>query len=432
MDESTAQIAHLYRRAGFGARPEELDAAAARGYQATLAGLLEASAPDPAGDAVALPTMTSTYRLFRNADAATRMATAHQLRQEAIALGSWWLQRMVATSNPLTEKMTLLWHGQFATSIQKVRFARLMYGQNQIFRTQGMGRFDTLTQAVAKDPAMLIWLDANTDKQSHPNENFARELMERFTMGVGNYSETDVREAARCFTGWVFNPVTGAYGLQPLQHDDGTKTVLGHTGNLSGEDVVDIVTHSPASARFVVASLWSHLAYPVTTTDKVVAELAPAYAADLDVSALVAAIFNHPGFVSPEARTGLVKQPVEYVVGALRALGLGADSPALLAALDQLGQVPFAPPSVGGWPQNDYWLSTASALTRLRLADRLVAGADISTVADAPRTDRVDAAARLLSVERWSPSTAGALQAVSGSPPELVALALVSPEYVSN
>ncbi len=244
MNGSRASLAHLYRRAGFGGRPEEIDAAVAAGYGATVERLLDRSRPDPVAAAVAPPPLTATFTR-PSTDPATAMAEARSLAQEGRSLALWWLQRMAAASSPLPEKLALLWHGHFATSLQKVRYPKLMYDQNQLFRTMGAGSFASLTQAVAKDPAMLIWLDASTDKKSHPNENFARELMELFTLGIGNYTEDDVRQAARCFTGWVFDRQTGAFALQARQHDNDPKTVLGQSGNLSGEDVIDIVTHSP-------------------------------------------------------------------------------------------------------------------------------------------------------------------------------------------
>ena len=431
MNGSRARLAHLYRRAGFGGRPDELDAAVAAGYGATVDRLLDRSRPDPAAAAITPPALTATYAPL-STDPSTAKTQARSLADEGRALGLWWLQRMAAASSPLPEKLALLWHGHFATSLQKVRFAKLMYDQNEIFRTMGAGSFASLTQAVAKDPAMLIWLDAATDKKSHPNENFARELMELFTLGIGNYTEEDVREAARCFTGWVFDRQTGSFVLQIRQHDHGLKTVLGRTSNLAGEDVIDLVTHSPVGARYIAAKLWSHLAYPVKPSDPLVTDIATGYTADLDLTALLRAIFLHPQFTSDTAATGLVKQPIEYVVGSLRALRLPADQPVVLTLLEEMGQVPFAPPSVGGWPQNAYWLSTAATLARLRFANLVAGRADLSAIADEARSQRADAAAHLLSVDTWSATTATALARVADNPWALTSLALVSPEYATN
>ena len=268
-----------------------------------------------------------------------------------------------------------------------------------------------------------------------PNENFARELMERFTMGIGTYTESDVHAAAVCFTGWTLDRKTGSMVIRPLRHDSTPQTFLGVTGLNSGQQVIDIVTHSDASAEYVPAALWSHLAYPVTTTDSVVADLSPSYATDRNVANLLRAIFTHPEFVSDTARTGLIKQPTEYVVGTLRVLGI---TPAeisggrVLPTMAGLGQVLFDPPSVGGWSQNEYWLSTAAALARWQFAHRLAQVADISAVADEAPPARVEAAASLLGLAGWSSATATTLGKAANDPPTLMTLALVSPEYVSN
>ena len=191
----TDLVAHLYRRAAFGALPAELASASAVGYEATVRALVSGlSEPDTGGGAVPTPVLTSPVSLYqqrhaaRGGGSAARSSLKAQVRQEFVDLTTWWLSRMLVTSTPLNEKLTLLLHGQFPTALSKVKFPVYMYGQNQLFRTQGSGDFTTLTQAVATDPAMLIWLDADSNKANDPNENFARELMERFTMGIGTYT----------------------------------------------------------------------------------------------------------------------------------------------------------------------------------------------------------------------------------------------------
>ena len=433
----SASVALLYRRAGFGASASQIAALSAQPYSTTVDQLVgPLGGPDPGADTIPVPPLSpppTNYAQLKN-DATARQALARTLAVQRVALTNWWLGRMVSTTNPLQEKLTFLLHGHFPTAISKVRFPIYMYGQNQLFRTKGSGDFDALTQAVATDPAMLIWLDAASDIGSSPNENFARELMERFTMGIGNYTEDDVRAGAACFSGWRLSRVTNAFTIDAKQHNNSPQTFLGNQIN-SGQQAIDLVTHSSASAKFVPAALWSHLAYPVTTQDPVVADLSPGYAADRNVANLLRAIFQHPSFVSDASITGLIKQPTEYVVGALRALGVKAASLGTLpvqATLAGLGQVLFNPPSVGGWDQNEYWLSTAAALTRWDFAHRLATTADISSVADQPAAARVDATAALLSLTGWSTTTAAALQPAAGNPETLVTLGLVSPEYVSN
>ena len=456
-DPARSDLAHLLRRAGFGARPDELDAAVQAGYESTVETLLAGlTAPDPAGDAVALPDLTNAVAAPGSAtsDVSARRARQMVENQQYLNLQRWWLDRMIATSTPLREKLTLLWHGHFATAFQKVRYASLMYNQNQLLRTMGGGSFETLTQAVAKDPAMMIWLDTQTDSAADPNENFARELMELFTLGIGNYSENDVQASARAFTGWGLTPGTFQFVLRPRRHDNGSKTFLGQTGNFDGTDIVHIVTHEPEGTKWVVAGLWSHLAYPVAPTDPIVGSLATAYAKDLDVTSLLRAIFLHPAFTSTTAKQGLVKQPIEWLVGAARALGLNADlqatapatSPAATSPaaaprtgrslmgefLTLLAQEPFNPPNVGGWDQNGYWLNTATSLARLQAGLTIGEHVDATSLTALPVSQRASALATQLSIDGWGTTTASALNHVAAHPVVLVGLALSAPEYVLN
>ena len=428
VDPVRADIAHLFRRAGFGARPAQLDALAPGGYQGAVEYLLDQTTPDPGTAGLPAPAVSSTVAW--STDPTTRSLQQGQLAKEQTALRQWWMSRMAAAERPLAEKMALYWHGHFATSIDKVTYPGLMLTQNQIFRTQGLGSFGDLTLAAAKDPAMLVWLDTQYDRKAHPNENFSRELMELFTLGIGNYTETDVREAARAFTGWSYDTKNVAYQFLPTQHDNGSKTVLGTTGSLAGEDVIKLVTTSPVGVRFVAARVWSHFAYPTTPADSVVDDLVEAYGANLDLSALMRAVFLHPAFRSDQARTGLIKQPIEYVAGVMRALNLAADMPFVDPALANLGQLPFRPPNVGGWPQNGYWLSTSASRWRLSFARSAAAKTDLRPVIDTAPALRYQAVSRMLSVD-FSPATTAALQAVATDPVQMMTLALVSPEYVA-
>ena len=274
---------------------------------------------------------------------------------------------MADTTTPLREKLTLLMHGQFPTGIDKVGLPIYMYRQNRIFRNLGAGPFDHLVSAVSLDPAMLIWLDLSSNQRLSPNENFARELMERLTMGVGNYSQRDVREAARAFTGWGIAYPSGGFEFDTWAHDFGEKTFLGHRGNLDGEDIVRIVTHSDAAARCLPARMWSFLAYPVSMGDSVVSDLADVFRQHLNITELLRAILLHPRFVSATSMQGLLEQPIEWIAGILRAFHLHAKdfekqygSDYLQSVLTDFGQVPFNPPTVGGWGSNQYWLSSAS------------------------------------------------------------------------
>lgn len=426
-------LAHLYRRAGFGATPSELKAAEKLGFKAVVDQLLEGlSGPDRGGDTVKLPWLTPLAE-------ASIPGFSYDDFDEFLKLSAWWLDRMIVTDTPLREKLVLLLHNQFPTSFQKVNSASLMYNQNELFRKLGAGSFDVLTQAVAKDPAMLIWLDTGTDHKAHANENFARELMERFTMGVGHYTQTDVEQAARAFTGWTLDYTTGDFFFNEYDHNNDVKRFLGHTGRFQGEDIINIVTHTEASAKWVVARLWSWLAYPVTPGARIVAELAPKYKRDLNIKNLLEAILHHPEFVSATAMKGLVKQPIEYLVGTLRMLGLTTaafSEGTLVWLLASLGQQPFVPLNVGGWGQNQYWLSTSASNAQLSLAWNVAQYADLTEVEDLNGRPgpQVGAVGRMLGLETWSNETYRALwkMAQQGSPQEILVLALVSPEYLLN
>ena len=429
--ELRGSLAHLYRRVGFGALPQELDAAVAAGYPATLDRLLDLSRPDPPADAIAPPTVTPVPDPLP-ADANERRIVQNRALTETRQMILWWLDRMVVSTNPLREKLTWFWHGHFATAYTKVREPALLYRQNLLLRSLGAGPFEELAQAVAKDPAMMLWLDTNSNAKGKANENFSRELMELFTLGIGNYTEKDVAEGARAFTGWRFDRTVDGFAFVPTLHDAGIKTVLGATGPLKGEDVVRTAVQAPPTARYLAAKMFGHFAYPVAPNDRVVDDLVRAFGADLNVTNLVQAIFRHPAFLSPAARTGLVKQPVEHLVGALRALGLRADKLVMLEGLRDAGQMPFDPPDVNGWPQNGYWLGTSSSLARLKQSEMLAQTIDVSAIGAVVQKDRPAHVARMLSLGPWSTRTADALRHVAGEPRMLLAAALVSPENLLN
>ncbi len=456
----TSQVALLLRRAGFGPTGLQIDQAASEGFSASVDNLLNYSSGDPA-DLVQPPQGMTWFPPGlidgKGSKSPSTVASKREFVKSQMTSASdlvlWWLERMRTTTNPLREKLTLNLHNNFATAISKVQLPLLMYNQNQTIRSMSNGSFEELTQALGKDPAMMIWLDTETDKANHPNENFARELMERFTMGVGNYTQQDVEEAARAFTGWTLNPQDGSYMFEPTQFDPTSKTYLGQTGNFTGEDIIHLATNSQASHNWVTSRLWSMFAYPISTSDPIVTnDLAPAYSSNLNISDLIHTIFTHPNFVSQNSLQGLVKQPVEWLVGMYQALNLKFLNPPNLvtlgsaiatesnkasrlatATVHDLGQVPFDPPNVGGWPQNQYWLSTASSLFRWKYGSIAVKLGDNSMVEGTSPQGRPDAAAQLLGIDGgWSKSSLEALNAVSSDPAQVTSLALISPEYVSN
>ena len=437
MANDTRDVALLLRRAGFGSTPAERARAAARGFEVTASELVaRARTANDAANARPEPRFSTPIDVAAIADPTQRQAAIRDNtkveNQESAALSLWWVERMTLTDNPLREKAAFVLHDHFATSVDKVRRGALMYRQYRLLRDQGLGNFETLVQALAIDPAMLLWLDGNDNVAKRPNENFARELFELFALGVGHYSEQDIKEAARAFTGWAYNRKSDAVALRPKQHDTGIKTVLGTTGNLDSAAVVRIATHRVDAARHLAAKWWSRLAYPVGQDDPVLNGVASSFAATLDTGALVQSILLHDAFRSSAARTGLVKTPVEYVVGTLRAFGVAPTDVDAARALRELGQVPFRPPSVGGWPQNEAWLTTATAVTRAQFAGRVVAKANLKTVNDAAAASRPQVLADLLGVDAWSDATAAVLRAQAKDVKTVTALALIAPEYQVN
>src|SRR6478672_7242768 len=254
---------HLLNRAGFGATDAEIAEFAALDRAQAVDRLLASARREPS---VAPPAFVDApfepYYRLRNMTAEERMAAQRRLAQDSFELRAWWLREMAETPSPLTERMTLFWHNHFATSQQKVRSLQLMYRQNALLRREALGNFATLLHAVAKDPAMLVYLDNAGSRRQAPNENFAREVMELFTLGEGHYGEPDVKEAARAFTGWSLDRETGEYKWRPFFHDRGDKTVLGKTGRFDGDDVLDLLLVRPETAEFIVEKLWREFVSP--------------------------------------------------------------------------------------------------------------------------------------------------------------------------
>ena len=294
-------------------------------------------------------------------------------RQGVIDTQLWWLGRMVATPAPLQEKLTLFWHGHFATSaLQKDVGARDIVAQNALFRAFAAGDVRELTQRVATDRAMLKYLDNVHNDALHPNENFARELMELFTLGIGNYTEADVREAARAWTGLRIRRDTGVVYLNERLHDSGLKTFLDHTGNFDGRDIVNIIFAQPAASRWFAAKLLTFFVYAEPEPELVDALAAEIRRYGFVLAPVLATLFSSNVFYSDRAYRALVKSPVEFVVGTYRLFGITQINPATLGALQRMSQVLFSPPNVKGWPGGATWLNSATVLARENFTNALM------------------------------------------------------------
>lgn len=426
IDQNRSAVAHLLRRAGFGASGAEIDAAVRAGYEATVSALLTPAGADPGAAATPPP------------DFPAMKAPKKGEAQSDYQMVLWWLGRMASVTQPLVEKRTFFFHGHFATSIQKVKSPGFMVQQNQTMRALGGGDFGALAHAMVRDPAMMLWLDSAGNTLKAPNENLARELMELFTLGVGNYTEDDVRAGARALTGWRLD-AGGKATLVAKLHDDTPKTILGRTAEFDDTSFVDWILQQPGSPRFVTGRFWDRFGMPGPVPPDVAGRLLAAYGPNRDVTALLRALFLDPVFRGPQARYALVKQPTEYVVGVLRALrikvgaaGESRDGEILRTALTGLGQVPFYPPNVGGWPEGTAWLTTAAAQTRFAFAEWAVTKGDLSQVENSSPSQRIDAVAHLLGVDAFSDRSASALNEVVANPQQLVTLALLAPEYLVN
>ena len=354
--DQNAKIAHLLRRAGFGARPSEWATYQKMGLErATQTLLYPERTPDHLKQL--LEEIGGDYVDYNDLGS---------VRQ-------WWLYRMVHTRRPLEEKMTLFWHNHFATAVYKVDNANRMWRQNEMFRRYGMGSFRTLLQQVARDPAMLVWLDGRDNHVGKANENFAREVMELFTLGVGNgYTEKDVQEAARAFTGWQGGDGPGGFIYNPGAHDDGEKTVLGQSGNWHADDVCDILARHPATARFLTTKLFKFFVHDHPSKEDI-DNLSKVYLDNqFEIRAVLQSIFNSDVFYSDAARFAKIKSPVEFCVMTIRAY----DAPLSAArdlhrSLELMGQDLFNPPNVKGWSEGRDWINTRTLLARVGFASGL-------------------------------------------------------------
>jgi uncharacterized protein (DUF1800 family) len=349
------QAAHLLRRAGFGGTPADIAAFSQLDAQRAVDALFHATDPD--GTFVDYPPELSSM-------------TSAQYGQRKTAVQLWWLDRMLRTRRQLTEKMTLVWHNHFATAVSKSP-PEMMAEQIDLFRLQGLGNFRTLLASVTRDPAMLVWLDNRYNTKQHPNENYAREVMELFTLGLGNYTETDVKEGARCFTGWTLKD--GQPLFRANLHDDGPKTFLGRTGNFNADDAIDIIVQQPIHQRFISRKLLEAFVYSDPEPELVEA-VASVYAlSGYDLAKTVGAIIRSNVFYSTRAYRSEPKSPIEFAIGTLRTIGATSIPPNLPGVLARMGQEPLNPPTVKGWDGGPAWINTSTMLARFNFVNALIA-----------------------------------------------------------
>lgn len=366
-----AQIGHLLRRAGFGATPEELATYTSLGYNGAVDRLIN-------------------YQSVSDDDMENRLKALNLDLSKPQEQQRWWLLRMAWTQRPLLEKMTLFWSGHFTSSFRKVgggnAYMRMIV-QNQFIRSHAFDTFDNLLLGITSDPAMLFYLDLTKSRKNAPNENYARELMELFTLGLGHYTQQDVFNAASALTGWhiVGNSTTARYN--PNDHNSLTKTFLGHTGKLDYKDVINILANHPATPWFISRKLFTFFAYENPSNDDL-NPLVDAYVkSNHNMGEVMRALLLSPQFTSPKAYRSRLKSPTEFVVGAYRALKIQSNGSELPGVTTLMGQPMFDPPNVAGWPGDKVsalWLNSGTWMTRLNYIDSLLVRAANRNNASSP------------------------------------------------
>ncbi|SHJ71034.1 Uncharacterized conserved protein, DUF1800 family [Hymenobacter daecheongensis DSM 21074] len=403
------QLQHLYWRAGFGPRPadvaagltprkalrqlfqdsarfEPLDSAAMRVTE-TLA-LSPSPTPDLTMDpqAIALKSkaMTAEQRKLQN----------RQIREAFYAMNSGWLARMATSPAQLREKMTFFWHGHFACRVRRPDAALQL---NNTLRQGALGKFGDLLLSVSQEPAMLQFLNNQQNRRQHPNENFAREVMELFTIGRGQYSEQDIKEAARAFTGWGYD-AAGRFVFRARQHDDGSKTFLGQTGNFGGEDILRIILEQPRTAEFLTTKIYRFFVNDTPDPAHIQPLARAFFQSHYDIGDLLERLFSAPWFYDAANVGTRIKSPIELLTGMRRTLGLELENQQPLIVFQKaLGQTLFQPPNVAGWPGGRSWIDSSSLVLRLQLPQVLLRNAEFSI---ALKEDENDLAPSVSKAER--------------------------------
>ena len=374
---SDAQARHLLIRTGFAPNQNEVKALtevpATKAVASLIAGAQSARPIYPPPDFVSQPPPIPAALLT---SAEERQAQRQQQLREGLETKTWWVREMIESRAPLRERMTLFWHNHFATSQQKVNRSQAMWRQHQLLREQALGNFRVLLHGVAKDPAMLVYLDGANSRKEAPNENFAREVMELFTLGEagqgGRYTEQDIREAARAFTGWTVERENFSYRYRPTIHDAGSKTILGQSGNFDGDAALDILLEQPAAARFIVGKLWKEFVSPVPDAAQIERIASVFRGSDYDISVALKELLLTDAFWLEANRGSLIKSPIDLVVGTVRQFDFSyTDATPFVLKSAQLGQNLLLPPNVKGWPGQNDWINATTLLERKRFTEQL-------------------------------------------------------------
>jgi len=372
-------IHHLHNRAGFGATATEIQPYLDMPYESSVEQLFSlrstTTITQPPDWIDELPPSKKVRKKLTREE---RKAIRKIIRARHIELKAWWLNECIKTPNPLIERMTLFWHNHFTSSLKKVKWPNFMYQQNEVLRSHCMGNFGRLLHAVSRDPAMLIYLDNVSNNKDKPNENFARELLELFTLGEGNYTEHDVREAARAFTGWKVRRPTAEYRFARKKHDFGSKTFLGKTGKLDGDDIIKRLLKHPRTATTITGKLWKEFV-SLTPNNTKIEQLADIFRNNnYEIKPVLETIFLSAEFRSSSNYGTLIKSPLELTVGTVRQLQIHVHDLAPIARYSRrLGQDIMDPPTVKGWPGGKRWISADTLLARQAFLQKISRGRDM-------------------------------------------------------
>jgi len=381
---NAANVEHLFNRAGFGASLRTIARALKRGPEATLDELLEGEGWIEEPFYTRLRGGVEMRESMRNMSQEKRDTVKKRMRREEAAqvrdfLG-WWVERMLSGTDDLRERMTLFWHGHFTSSMQDVKNSHEMILQNKLLRRHALGNFGDLVHAIARDPAMLEYLDNDANRKANPNENFARELMELFTLGEGNYTEDDIKEAARAFTGW--SDRMGEFRFSRRQHDSGSKSVLGTRGDLDGDDVIDILLQQQSCSRYISGKLLLYFEGIDPTEDRLARYAALLRREGYEMIPFLRTLFLDPDFYRDEIVGGRVASPIDYLIGSSRRIGLDPPARLVLVGAASLGERLFYPPNVKGWEGGEAWITTGSLMQRGNLAGVLLGQIELTDFLD--------------------------------------------------
>jgi uncharacterized protein (DUF1800 family) len=417
--------ARLLHRFNFGPTPGQYTELLERGLEATRATVLTHGLADPGADS-AVPPSLPTLGTIPDANAPNVTEFWNAIDSGQVELITWWLDRMVLADFPLTERMTWFWHGHWATSVQKVIYPLTMQKQNNTLRQHALGNFNDMARAMVVDGAFNFWLDNELNFLSSPNENMARELMELMTIGVNNFTQHDVTAAARALTGYATNLPNGVVTFDAQQHFSHPVSVLGTTARLDAPTLASLIVSKDLNAKYITERMWFRF---VSGTTKPPASLASSFSTR-DNYALIEALVRSGAWSDPA--NSLVKSPIEWFVGACRAMKVlpsSINAGNLQWFLLQMGQLPFNPPNVGGWPYGQAWLSGAAFQYRFMALELMVAQGDLSPL-NVPKSQMAQVCADWLGVPAWSSRTASTLAASTSSPLEFATVAFLSPEYM--